>query len=251
VSENIRHGHSSSLVSESPKSLAEQVGRATRSGKDANLLTFTEVQSKERAEALQTDGWGVYAPHGDTDCAVMWHKGEFTKVDGFTNQLGSKTFIDGNGNKKKVICATTVLDHKPTGKRLWVSVAHLPSSVQDGVHFSNAQTDADRVACWKSAVDDWKATRKNQYDKFKQGTSMHVADWNVNFHMPDWRTEVDGRIGADKFQGTWGHDRPAGGTHGNRLIDATWTNGSFKKTMLLQDDKSSDHRPYGDIIVWA
>lgn len=250
MSENIRHGHSSSKVDRSPKSLAEQVKRATHSDRDANLLTFTEVQTKERAGALTTDGWGVYAPHTETDCAVMWDKDEFGKHHAHTNVLGSKTFIDGNGNKKQVICATVVLDHI-TGRRLWVSVAHLPSSVQEGDHFSKAQTDADRVACWKSAVDDWKQTRKNQKDKYDVDTSMHVADWNVNLHMSEWRTEVDNRLSPDYFQGTWGHDRPKGGTHGDRLIDATWTNGTFKDTMLLPDDDSSDHRPYGEIIVWG
>ena len=249
MSANIRHGHSSSKVDRSPKSLAQQVGRATTSGKDANLLTFTEVQSKARADALTTAGWGVFAPHGESDCAVMWDKAEFVKHHAHTNVLGSKTFIDGNGNTKQVICATVVLDHV-SGRRLWVSVAHLPSSVQDGDHFSQAKTDADRVACWKSAVDDWKQTRKNQKDKYDVDTSMHVADWNVNLHMGAWRTEVDNRIDAAYFAGTWGHDRPSGGTHGDRLIDATWTNGTFNDTMLLPDDDSSDHRPYGEIIAW-
>jgi hypothetical protein len=255
VSSNIRHGHSSSKVDRSPASLAAQVGRATTSGKDGNLLTFTEVQSKDRAEQLHdVEGWGAYTPHTETDCAVMWDKAEFTKVAVFTNRLGSKTFIDGNGNAKKIICATVVLDHKPTWQRLWVSVAHLPSSVQDGDHFSKAQTDKDRVAAWKSAVDDWTVTRQNQRDKYEQDRSMHVADWNVNFRMPEWRTEVDNRIAPkdpDTFRGTWvPANMPAGGTLGDRLIDATWTNGTFKDTFLLPDDDSSDHRPYGDVIAW-
>jgi hypothetical protein len=252
MSENIRHGHSSSKVDRSPASLAEQVKRATNSSKDANVLTFTEVQSKERADALRTDGWGTYAPHGETDCAVVWDKQEFDSVDCHTNRLGTETFVDGNGHTKQIICATAVLDHV-SGRRLWISVAHLPSSVQDGDHFSQAQTDADRVRTWKSAVDDWRETRKSQRDKFDTNLSMHVADWNVNLRMGEWRSEVDGRIAndPDNFRGTWtANNAPKDGTHGDRLIDATWTDGSFKDTALLQDDDSSDHRPFGEIIVW-
>jgi hypothetical protein len=248
---NVRHGHSSSKVDQSPASLAKLVGRATSSGKDANLLTYTEVQTADRAEALVTEGWGKYTPHGETDCALMWLKSEWAPVDCHTNQLGSKTFVDGNGNTKKVICATAVLDHKPSGWRLWVSVAHLPSSVQDGDHFSQAQTDADRVACWKSAVDDWRDTRKKQGEKWHHHMAMHVADWNVNLKMSDWRQEVDGRIGADSYRGTWtGNNLPSGGTHGDRLIDATWSDGAFQSTMLLDKTDSSDHRPYGEVIGW-
>jgi hypothetical protein len=248
----IRHGHSSSRYDKPPKTLAEQVGRATTSGKDGNLLTFTEVDTKDRAAKLSAEGWGTYAPfkEADTDCALMWDKAEFTKVAAFTSRLGDGTWHMDGGHDRKVVCATMVLDHV-SGHRLWVSVLHLPSSVQEGDHWSNDQTDQDRVRCWKEGVEAWREKRKTAKDKHHQDVSMHVADWNVDCRSGKWRDEIDKRIGADAFRGTWTKDNlPKGGTHGDRLIDATWSNGKFKSVMLLPDDDSSDHRPYGDVIGW-
>jgi hypothetical protein len=250
---SIRHGHSSSRYDKPPKTLAEQVGRATTSGKDANLLTFTEVDTKDRAAKLQADGWGSYAPfkEADTDCALMWDKAEFEKLAAFTSRLGNSTWHMDGGHDQKIVCATMVLKHLPSGNKLWVSVLHLPSQVQEGDRFSNDQTDQDRVKCWKQGVDAWREKRKDAEANHHQDVSMHVSDWNVDFRSKHWRDEVDGRIGADKFRGTWTADNlPNDGTHENRLIDATWTNGKFKDTMLLPDDDSSDHRPCGEVIGW-
>lgn len=249
---SIRHGHSSSRFDKPPKTLAEQVGRATSSGKNANLLTFTEVEGKDRCNALNTDGWGKYCGYvdGDTDCAVMWDKNEWTKVTAFASRLTEGTYHMDGGHDRRVVAATVILDHE-SGKRLWVSVCHLPSSVQEGDHWSNDQTDQDRVKCWKNGVENWRDKRQSAKDNHHQDLSMHVADWNVDCRSGKWRDEIDKRIGADKFRGTWTKNNlPQGGTHGDRLIDATWTNGTFKDTMLLPDDNSSDHRPYGDIIGW-
>jgi len=248
----VRHGHSSSRYDKPPKTLAQQVGRATTSGKDANLLTFTEVEGKDRCGALSADGWGTYCGYkdGDTDAAVMWDKDEFSKVAAFVSRLGDTTWHMDGGHDQKVVCATVILDHE-SGRRLWVSVLHLPSQVQEGDRFSNDQTDADRVRCWKQGVDAWRVKRQDAQEKHCQHMSMHVADWNVDFRSGVWRSEVDGRIGANKFRGTWtGENAPQGGTHGDRLIDATWADGKFKQVMLLNDDDSSDHRPYGDVIAW-
>ena len=71
--------------------------------------------------------------------------------------------------------------------------------------------------------------------------------WRTGTSTSRWqiaREEVDKRIGAEKFRGTWtSSNLPNGGTHGDRLIDATWSNGKFQDTMLLPDDDSSDHPP--------
>lgn len=249
----VRHGHSSSRYDKPPKTLAEQVGRATTSGKNGNLLTFTEVAGKDRCSALTTDGWGKYCGYvdGDNDCAVMWDKNEFTKVSAFVSKLTEETWHMDGGHDRRQTCATVILDHHDSGKRLWVSVAHLPSQVQEGDHWSNDQTDQDRVKVWKAGVEAWRDKRQDAKEKHHQAMSMHVADWNVNLRSSKWRGEVDKRIGADAFRGTWTKDNlPQGGTHGDRLIDATWSNGKFKDVMLLPDDDSSDHRPYGDVIGW-
>jgi hypothetical protein len=43
---------------------------------------------------------------------------------------------------------------------------------------------------------------------------------------------------------------PNGGTHGDRLIDASWNTVKANKCKLLKDDGSSDHRPWGEALAW-
>lgn len=244
----IKHAHSSGKFDGSKDALAKQVKTFTSSDEGWNLLSWTEV--KGRADILSAKGWGTYAPQS-TDCAFMFRKSVYELVAKSDNQLTSKTFIDGNGNTKKIIAPTIVLNSKDG--ILWTSVAHLPSSVQEGDHFSTKKTDQDRVACWKSSVSGWKDLRQKQRDKYHQTISLHIADWNVNFRMSTFRKEVDNRIAGDpsNFRGTWTpSNEPKDGTLGSRLIDAGWTNGAFSSTGLLPDDNASDHRPFYEKINW-
>ena len=103
------HGHSSSRYDKPPKTLAELVGKATGANSPANLLTFTEVGKKERAEKLKADGWGRYVPHGETDAGLMWLKSEWEKVFTEVKQLTDKTWKDGQGNTHYQRCASAVL----------------------------------------------------------------------------------------------------------------------------------------------
>ena len=68
----IRHGHSSSRYDKPPKTLAEQVGRATTSGKDGNLLTFTEVDTKDRAAKLSAVTGTTLIQSGESSTTNWW-----------------------------------------------------------------------------------------------------------------------------------------------------------------------------------
>ena len=239
------HGHSSSRYDKPPKTLAELVGKATGANSPANLLTFTEVGKKERAEKLKADGWGRYVPHGETDAGLMWLKSEWEKVFTEVKQLTDKTWKDGQGNTHYQRCASAVLDNKHTGKRLWASVIHLPSGVQDGKHFSDKES---HVKAWKGACDGWADYHKKQKDKWDFDGTMYIADWNVDFKVSDWRDRV--RDYYPNCHCSWKSPYPGGGTHGDRLIDATWTDFSIDECVLLDKTESSDHRPFGELIRW-
>src|SRR5262245_18610985 len=244
-----RQAHSSSLYSASPQSLANEVERAV-DAKDPNatLLTFTEVGSDARTKVLKEadpDNWAAWVPSA-TDVGIMWRKAQFSPVWKEAHKLTEKVWTDGHGRKHETYCGTAMLQHDDTGELAFISVCHLPSHVQNGKKFyDNAQAKA-----WKSAVngwsDYWNACRKRDHP----AVALLTADWNIDFHLSEWRQYVQG-VFPSMFLCWSGHMPPKGkGTHGSRLIDATWSTEQARKCQLLKDDSSSDHRPYGEAISW-
>ena len=106
----VRHAHCSSKYSGSVASLSKQVTRgAEHEDPSCNLMTWTEIDTKQRAAELQADGWGKYAPHQDTDCAVMWRKERWTLVDSFFLDRPDMLRIDSSapttfGVGRKAVC---------------------------------------------------------------------------------------------------------------------------------------------------
>jgi hypothetical protein len=170
----------------------------------------------------------------------MWDKAEFEKASAEVHRLSEETWKDGHGHVHHADATTVVLDHK-SGNRLWCSLIHLPSDVQDGCELADNQ----RSVVWRQAVTGWGKYHKNHKNDWHCDQTMYVADWNVDFRKQCWREYVNNQY--PNCKGTWRKDHlPADGTHGDRLIDATWTDGKFNKALLLPDDKSSDHRPDGE-----
>ena len=245
---NVRHAHSSSLYSNSAGSLAQQVERYVEAeDPSATLITYTEVGSDSRSKVLKTadDDWAAWIPSA-SDVGIMWRKAQYSPVWKEAKKLTDKVWTDGKGRKHETYAGTALLRHNKEGTLLFVSVCHLPSHVQNGKKFyDNAQAKA-----WKSAVagwhDYWNAKRK----KDKPDLGMLVADWNVDFFVKEWRQYVQNVFPSMNL--CWsGHMPPKGkGTHGSRLIDATWATTQATKCQLLKDDASSDHRPYGEALPW-
>lgn len=246
----IRHAHSSSLYSESPLSLADQVERAVEAeDPNATLLTFTEVGSPERAQVLKDadpEHWAAWVP-GVTDVGIMWRKAQFSPVWKEPHKLTNKTWTDGKGRVHETHCGSVLLEHDETGGTVFVSVCHLPSNVQDGDHFE----DNKQAAAWRSAVagwsDYWNDVRKADHPD----VALIIADWNVDLHLGAWRQEVGGHFPSMYL--CWAGDKEPPkdkGTHGKRLIDATYSTHKITKAKLLKDDASSDHRPYGCAVPW-
>jgi hypothetical protein len=245
-----RHAHSSSRYDRSTSSLDKQVNKgATHEDPSANLMTFTEIGNKERAEACEADGWGHYHPHDKTDCAVMWRKSKWEKVNsGSTRKLTDKTW-QISGNTHKLVGASIVLKDadNDTGRRLWVAVVHFPSGVQDGHGWAKDNDDA--VKAWQDGIRGLKDWRNDQKESYGVDLAMLCADWNVNLKLDFFRDYI--RNVFPNMSCTWRSPYPNGGTHGDRLIDATWTDGRRDEdAWLLKDDDSSDHRPYADIVDW-
>lgn len=246
----IRHAHSSSLYSNTPLSLAKQVERAiTAEDPNATLLTFTEVGSPQRTQVLKDadpEHWAAWVPDA-SDVGIMWRKAEVTPLWKQPHKLTGKVWTDGQGRNHETWCGTALLQHDKTGGTAFVSVCHLPSNVQNGCDLNgNKQGQA-----WLSAVDGWSDYWNDIRKRDHPTVALLVADWNVDFHKACWLDYVGG-VFPSMFC-TWaGNREPAAdkGTHGHRLIDATWTTSKPTKAKLLKDDNSSDHRPYGEAIPW-
>lgn len=246
--DDTRHAHSSSLYDGPKVPLEDELHRlVTATDPSANLASLTEVGSDARTDILKNAApgeWGAWVPNADKCCAdvgLMWNKAEW-ELDWKQNvRLTNKTWTDGQGRKHVTYAASAIFKHR-SGPRVFLSVAHLPSGVQNGDKFkNNAQS-----AAWKSAVNGWH-THWNEIRKAKSpAVGMLTADWNIDFHMKTWRDYVQDVFPSLNL--TWKNNMPNGGTHGKRLIDATWATKPAKKVRLLKDDDSSDHRPYGERI---
>ena len=244
----IRHAHSSSYYGASPLSLAKQVKRAVEA-KDPNatVLSFTEVGSPARTKVLEEadpENWAAWVPN-QSDVGLMWRHKQWSPVWKEPHQLTTKLWTDGQGRRHETWCATALLEHRD-GPTLFYSVCHLPSHVQDGGKFyDNQQAVAWKTSCsgWS---DYWNECRKRDHPDL----AMLVADWNVDFHSAHWRDVVKGYF-PSMVLGWQGNMPPkAQGTHGNRLIDGTMATRRAAACVLLKDDNSSDHRPYGEVVPW-
>src|SRR5262245_29208969 len=210
----IRHADRSSRYDKSASSLAKQVTRgAEHEDPSCNLMTFTEVGTADRAASLSADGWGTYAPHQDTDCAVMWRKERWALVDSQVKRLTDATWVV-SGHTHKLVACKVVLDAKDGSGRIWLSVAHFPSSVQGKGGFSDEHPD--RVKAWKTGLQglaDWK---KKQHDKWHPTWMGMCADWNLDMKIGWCRQLIKDEFSA--MHCTWQKPYPSGGTHGDRLI---------------------------------
>lgn len=244
---NPRHVHSSSRYDASLAALDQQVSKvSTHEDPSANLYTLTEIGTAERAAQCEADGWGHFHPHDKTDCAVMWRKSRWEKIETSTRRLTDKTWVV-SGHTHKLVAAAVVLGDTESNRRLWVAVVHFPSGVQSGHGWATDNDDA--VAAWQSGIKGLKEYRTDQKNQYGIDCAMLCADWNVNFKIEYFRDYV--RNVFDQMTCTWQKPYPNGGTHGDRLIDATWTDGVREQdAWLLKDDDSSDHRPYADIVTW-
>lgn len=240
----IRHAHSSGLYDAPVKELEAQLAKAvTADDPDASLLSYTEVGSDKRTQALKDadpERWAAWVP-GQTDVGLMWRKQRFTPVWKEAKKLTDKVWTDGQGRKHETWAGTVLLEHTD-GPLVFLSVCHLPSHVQNGGKFyDNAQAKA-----WKSANKGWNDYWNNKRKKHHPDMALIVADWNVDFFSKTWRQNVQDYWPSMSL--CWAGNMPNKGTHGDRLIDATWSTTQVKDCVLLKHVGGSDHRPYGERI---
>lgn len=237
------HTHSSSRFD---RDLAVFERAINRYMAESDLLTLTEITTEAREKVLRVAAaeanWGVVA--GDLssrdDCAIMYDKDMWRVRHSETYEVSQKTWIIFGHQSKPVAAVFAVLEHLATGKKILVSVCHLPSSVE------GRQAKPASVAAWRSARRGWQR-RWNKLAKIHQVNGVLVCgDWNVNIKRKFYQTMF--KVIQPGMKPTLDYKRlPVRGTHGHRLIDFTFIRGDVTVTfrpVVYAPDRSSDHGRY-------
>lgn len=243
------HLHSSSRYDRSPESLQ---AAALRYSLHADLVTYTEVSSKDRKQAVKDAQpkefnvvVGEYGPKNDCAIAVRGSKFEILHRENF--KASGKTFQLMGHLTPDLFATTAVIRDRQTLCVFVVTVIHLPASVENDLRLKDRST---RTATWFDAF----TRAKHQANKLKRDFDadgiLFVADYNINFKRLWARTLV--KTLAPGYNLTWRKTHVRGGTHGQRIIDGTLLRGQIRvvgSAELHRDDPSSDHRPYIETLA--
>lgn len=233
------HIHSSSRYDRSVATLKAAVLRYI---KDADLVTFTEVEYEHREKVLRAvDGWGCAT--GDlsprNDSGIIWDNSVW-KLIAEGNEVVAK--IAANG-QKPVAATWVVLEHRETGKRIIIIALHAPSSVQGRDGFIPR---SQRVQAWWSVASGTRILWTRLYNTYNTDGLLVAADWNVDLKKRWVRSTFKATFPTLHL--VWsGKDFPKDGTHHSRIIDFTLIRGVVKRIAnprIYRDDNSSDHQPY-------
>lgn len=204
------------------------------------IVTRTELTDVDsnRALKIRNDGWGVYhpiTPWGPANCSVEWDQAEWQRIDkGFLALTDIRIKTKKGHLQPPSLLVWVVLKNRRTGLELLVTVAH-----------HNLDNTPLRAKAWReegATLLEFLAESKRQHPKRKR---LHQADVNKNWREPDERIAVLRNYVAPGMHDLWASSKiPAhGGTHGPRgLIDHAFSD-LAGNIQLLDDDRSSDHRP--------
>lgn len=244
-----KHIHSSSFYQRSPGTLF----RAAKTY-NADLVTYTEVQAENREDAVRrANGEEFGFVSGDksysNDCVISFKKERFWFLYRENFKSTDKTFFNTKGRERTPQYSTNVvLYDKKADKKLVVCVIHLPAGVEDDLA---AKRNVRRTASWYATFRGSKKRANQLRKKYKADGILYVADFNIDFKKRWCRNLV--KTLAPAYTLTWKNVNIKGGTHHNRIIDATLVRGKIKvrnSAKLYEDDNSSDHRPYVETLVW-
>jgi hypothetical protein len=234
----VRHVHSSGRYD---RPLVE-LGRALDAYSDvvdAELVTLTEQDGTDRArEALYTaHGWAWFraARRGAGECAILWSHADLYPIgEPRSIRLTALTYKRVTGRPAAPVhAATAALRPRFLGPTVLVSVAHLP-----------VRNTPLRRLVWRRAMRGWARVLRVELARYPGAELLLAADFNVALD------DVDGaRLVEEFLAGLPGRlvvPARAGkaGTHGRRVIDGAWSSLPVARAHVVDDDESSDHRPF-------
>lgn len=225
----------------------------TRMG--GSLQTLTEIDSDARAKALITKDYGVVYMKGgngndSSDVGIRYRYDTWALIDSRPakhRRISNLFHFRNTGSTSKVYnWSTTVsLWHKPSGKVLVVSVAHLPAHVEDG----NGWRPGGRTTMHWANSRAWYAQTKAEVKAHGGDGLLMVADFNVDIKKSLFRSWLKATFPA--LRPTWNSPFPARGTHaGGRIIDIPLISKELVivKDPQLQRTTGSDHTGFSETL---
>lgn len=217
-----------------------------------SLLTLTEFKGNHRVAVLDEDpAWSLYNGEekpGADDVVVVWRKDEWRLLETDSAVLSTKKSYSHTGHLIPPQRATTVLlEHRPTGHTLLVSVSHLSSHVE----VPGGLRESLRSEVWKDATRSWHRHLRSLRKAWKPTARLVVADWNVNLRAPWFRVYLSRLFPA--MRPVWQRPYPKRGTLRRRLIDiplVSWRLAVTSGPRLLRQHVSSDHTAFRVGLGW-
>lgn len=218
--------------------------------KNAEIITGTELQydsSKKIVKEIPGFGQAIKSVTYSDDSYVLWKDSVWKELHTESFKMTNLRFYNTTGRLRTPQYAKiVVLEHRQTKKRLLVTAAHLPSSVEDkqnGGFVKNSR----RVPAWLDSVRNWRKQRNKVYKKFKCDAMLVCADWNLDIKKMWVRALI--KTMQPGLSQVWDvRHFPKIGTLVNRIIDFSLIRGRIgvvnRPHIIVDDLKSIDHRAY-------
>lgn len=217
-------------------SLSRSILHTRRAG--FSIGTRTEMGTKAQDEVLKSwEDWSVYHPltrYGYSDASIEWALDEWQLVDKGIRGLSTiRIHTKGGHLMPPSLMPWVQLRHLDHGQLVTVGSFHMALS---NTHLRRKQWNEQAAALKKWFLE-------------VQGDVIYQADLNRNQQLLPMRLKVNrALVKGTAVRNLWADHRPATGTHGKALLDATLTS-LHGSSYLLTDDDSSDHRPYGSTLL--
>lgn len=258
--------HSSGRFDRSVESLERNVRRIRHTTRGRGplrrgvaLVTGTEASGRSDAElerVLGDPGWDYVHINGrgKSECWATWDTSVLERAaEPYTRQLTDRTWVrskEYGGSTAPFVHALVVplrVVGRPARRSLTVIVVHMP--------LDNTEL---RAEIWVECTRGLRAVVAEIRANDPHTQILIEADWNKNYRQADERRMIEHYVANPLgLVQAWDGSAPArGGTHGplglidgavgsRRLLGATtpWC-------WLLEDDASSDHRPYAHALRW-
>lgn len=258
--------HSSGRFDRSNVTLARSVRRLRKVTRGSGPLkrrvawiTGTEGDSRddhELREILDADGWD-WVRHLGRGTSELWATWDESIVElaskPYVVQLTDLTWVrgEGFGGNQAPFVHALVVPFRPVGRRfrrtIYVFVMHMP--------LDNTEV---RAAAWRSCCQGLRAEVAKIRARDPHAVFALTADWNKDYRRAGERSQIQQAVARPlRLVQAWDGSSPKrGGTHGpRRIIDGTVASPSLLGATtpwcwLLDDDESSDHRPFAYAVRW-
>jgi thymidylate synthase len=256
------HIHSSSRF-DRPASVFEEA--TDNFMKHCSILTVTEIHQNNKAAVLREKGWNYYnakaGKQGADNCGVAWNRDVWACTWQGSRKLHQKGYkrFKAHLPAPYVHACTVVLKHRASGKKLMVSVTHMPAWVDKVGPAPGFKTHGydwrSRKEAYIESVKTWSVWTEHMIRKHNLDGVLIVSDWNLNMKDKWFQNFLRDHWGK-AYKMTWRHFPASGGSmspHG-KIID-----GSLVRHLAIEDGgaelmprtPSSDHRPYKERLRFA